>query len=161
MKTDLYDHIPLVYVIGSDERGPVKIGITARLPERMRSLQVASAYHLKVFGVRFASSRPESGKWEVHAMFRRGAQRLENAVHRKLRELGLSMHGEWFDLGAADALAVIEKVGKTVGPRAVSLTDLLGVALSGRADPAMEKMHRRLMHEGLAINGYILQQNGT
>lgn len=160
MKTDLMDHLPLLYVIGCGQDGPMKIGVTAQIAERMKCIQVSSPYPVKIYGVRFASARPESGRWNVHAMFRRGAQRLEKAVHAKLKEFDLKLNGEWFEIGAADALAVIDKVGRTTGPLAAGMTDLLSVDLSGRADASMAKMHRMLSHEALALNMFIAKHNG-
>lgn len=159
LKTDLLDHISLVYVIGSDVDGPVKIGISSALADRARGINTSSPYRVKVFGVRFAASRPDKGNLGVKDMFRRGAQKLEKDVHRKLKEFDLQLNGEWFDIGATDALAAIDKVGEITGNRAVSLTDLLAADLTGRADISMASMHRRLMHEAVVINQFIREFN--
>lgn len=159
MKTNLADHIPLVYIIGPDEHGPVKIGLTSRLAIRAVELQVANYECLRIFGVRFAAGSPSVNRFSVKDCFRIGAEQIERKAHDKLKELDCHIRGEWFDVSARDALAVIDKVSKTDGPKAIGLEGLLGVDLSGRADRKMDKALAVMTHEAVAINQFIHAYN--
>lgn len=159
MKTALRDHLTLVYAMGYDEDGPIKIGMTSQILERVRYLQVAAPYPVRVYGVRFASMLSGRAGGSIKACFANGARALEARTHRKLRECDVHLQGEWFDICAADALAAIDKVGSTDGPRCIGLSGLAGADLSGRADREMTKMHKRIMHEAVTVNSFIQSVN--
>lgn len=159
LKTDLNDHVALVYVLGADPEGPVKIGRTTQLPERLVQLQIGSPYALEVYGFRFIAAPPSVQRTSLRYCFAAGAAALERAVHRKLDEFGLRLSGEWFDLSAEEALAVIGKLIAPTGVRAVGLTDLAAVDLTGRADGAVARAHAALLHEAVAINAFVQGHN--
>lgn len=157
MKTDLLDHITVVYVIGADPDGPVKVGRTSSLPQRMRDIQVGCWAPLRVFGVRFVAApiTDRHKRVSMRAAFQNGAASLEKRAHHKLRELDLGLHGEWFDVSATDALAVLDKVAILGGVRSVGLETLASADLSGRADKQMRQAHMKLLHEATALNMFI------
>lgn len=159
--TDLFDHVPLIYVIAGDAAGPTKIGVTKRLANRVSELQHATYQPLRIYGVRFAAGRPSVSRHSMKDCFRIGAEALEKAVHAKLKEMDFHIRGEWFDISAADGLAVVDKVGATEGPLAVGLEKLLGADLTGRSDKHMERAHAVMVHEALAINTFIKDYNQT
>ncbi len=84
-----------VYVIGSVGKF-IKIGISTNVGRRLGSLQTASPFKLRVF-----ASFPVSASFEM-------ARRTEFEVHRRLAAYALE--GEWFDLAAIEAVAVITAV---------------------------------------------------
>jgi hypothetical protein len=79
----------VVYVVGSPKVRPVKIGRSTDVMHRLAAMQAASPVPLHLL-------------WVVA-----GGSELESALHSHFRRERL--HGEWFDLGRADAVdAVIE-----------------------------------------------------
>lgn len=71
---------PTVYFVGSEE-GPVKIGFTTELPNRLRSLRNSSPVPLKLL-----ASIP-------------GTRETEKEYH--CRFSGYRLHGEWFERSEA------------------------------------------------------------
>jgi len=163
LKTDMDDHIALVYVIGTHQDGPVKIGLTSQIVSRVLTLQIGNPDRLKIFGARFASKvRNDTIRTpSLRACFRFGAEALERLVHAQLDEFDLRLIGEWFDISAKEALQVIEKVSQKEGIRCVGLEHLAGADISGRADAAMGAVHNKLLHEAFAIQTYIHQHNNA
>lgn len=161
MRTNLSQHISLIYVVGWDEAGPVKIGLTGEIIERIRNLQSANPYPLQIFYTRFAIGPPDEGR-ERNSMeqcLRSGALMLEKAVHSKLDEFDLRLKGEWFDISAMDAVAAIQKIGESTGVRCVGVEDLAGVDLGGRADDRMISAHKKLLHEAYALKEFTMGYN--
>ncbi|GGZ89923.1 hypothetical protein GCM10010371_57270 [Streptomyces subrutilus] len=78
-----------VYVIGSMEPGPVKIGWSSHPAVRLKQLQTGYPHKLHLL--------------YQHA----GPRELEGVLHREFT--GLRTHGEWFDFGAADPVSQIEE----------------------------------------------------
>jgi len=86
-----------VYVVGSGRPGePVKIGWSGDPESRLRSLQTGSAYRLRLM-TRYSGPRD-----------------LEKFLHDRFSRL--RTHGEWFDFGGEDPVALIpEAVGEWDG----------------------------------------------
>jgi hypothetical protein len=80
-----------VYLIGSTEARPVKIGRSADPAERLVELQCGSPVLLQVF-------------WE-HLD---NDEELEGLLHREFRSL--RVRGEWFDFGEDDPVTVVSAV---------------------------------------------------
>lgn len=66
-----------VYFVGIEPDGPIKIGFTSNITERMRDLQIASPYPLTLLATL------------------RGGSALERVIHESLSDTRLS--GEWFE----------------------------------------------------------------
>lgn len=159
LETNLDNHLALVYVVGWDEEGPVKIGRTTALPMRLLALQTGCPYALKVFCTRFVAGRPTDTRSSMRHCLNSGSVSLEKRAHSTLRGFDLQLTGEWFDISARDAIAVLDKVTINNGLRAVGATELSAVDLRGRADDAMLKAYLKLAHEALAINTFVKSHN--
>jgi hypothetical protein len=77
----------IVYVIGSPNARPVKIGRSTDLLHRLGEIQNHCPIDLRV-------------RW-----FEPGGASLETALHRTFKMQ--RMHGEWFDFGQADPVAMV------------------------------------------------------
>lgn len=77
----------VVYVVGDDRSGVVKIGTTSNLARRLSGLQTGSAYVLRVL-------------WSYG-----GDVELESYLHERFASL--RMQGEWFDFGEADPVTEV------------------------------------------------------
>lgn len=75
-----------VYFVQSGLSGPVKIGVTEDLPSRLKSLQTASPYPVRLIA------------------YAEGDHRLESAYHRRFAAHRLA--GEWFGLAAEICLEI-------------------------------------------------------
>jgi hypothetical protein len=104
-------HIHLVYVIGTDENGPVKIGQTSDIVQRIRSLQSGNPMPLIAFAVRVAMPAiiPAGKSIDALGLAKQAATQVERQVLADMREIGLRMIGEWVDLTVAEALEVVDR----------------------------------------------------
>ena len=91
--------IDLVYVLGSTETRRVKIGHSTDVPKRLAGIQRMSPVPLTVLD-----------------QFEGGVE-LEAALHAHFRPF--RTHGEWFDFGSSDPLAVIQEAVQTCKATAV------------------------------------------
>ena len=83
----------IIYAIGWQRQGPIKIGFAANILKRLDGLQTGSPYRLRVW---FGAVVPAEK-----------AVDLEVAAHNIL--LADQMIGEWFDVAAHEARAAIVK----------------------------------------------------
>jgi hypothetical protein len=81
--------IEMIYVIGSAGGGIVKIGRSLDVARRLRDIQRMSPVQLRVL-------------WH-----KPGGQALESALHQEFADR--RSHGEWFDFGDLDAVALISE----------------------------------------------------
>lgn len=127
----LVDHPMVLYVVGADADGPVKIGVTTKLPERITGLQGGSWAPLLIWAFRGAL-KLEGGASYVRRLsaFSSGARALEAATHAKLSDMGFRLMGEWFDVTVEEALEVVQKIGQQQDCRVFSLDDLAEVDAS-------------------------------
>lgn len=81
----------LVYAIGADPAGPIKVGAASDVLKRRDDLQVGSWQALAIFGARYCGAR-------------RSASIVESALHRRFasRRLRNGPGREWFDIAIDD-----------------------------------------------------------
>lgn len=117
-----FGHAHVVYVMGIDEDGPVKIGISSDIARRVLSLQTGNPMPIRVFGLRLAMPMviPAGRMVNIPLHLKHGASALENHIHLELTKMGLRMMGEWFDISSVEAIHVIEKCASQVRLRAIS-----------------------------------------
>lgn len=89
------DEIAALYVIGSLEMEPVKVGRSYNPVQRVQAMQCGCPYRLYVFGALYGR--------------RDAIIALEWETHRALTEFGFHVSGEWFDAPPQDTLAVARK----------------------------------------------------
>lgn len=89
------EHEEVVYIIHWSFDGPVKIGISSMLNQRLYDLQVASPYKLKVFKQFKTTSRQQS-------------LIIENWAHERLK--AFQMEGEWFSVTPEQAEQTIDTI---------------------------------------------------
>ena len=89
------DEISALYVVGSVEMEPVKVGRSYNPVQRMKDMQCGCPYRLHVFGALYGR--------------RDAIIALEWETHKALAEFGFHVAGEWFDAPPHDALAVAIK----------------------------------------------------
>lgn len=146
------DHIPVVYVVGADKDGPVKIGRTSDILSRMDQLQIGCWMKLRVFDIRLALPKDMPVmRFNIREQANRGSIALERAAHEKLAEFDLRLVGEWFDVGAMDALAVMEKVADGANVRCINSEQLAGAKTDRGLDPEVARVHRSLLGEVISI----------
>ena len=142
----LGDHFSVVYIIAPDENGPVKIGRTVNIQERLAALQTGAWLPLRVFHFRLGI---RMGIGSQYASMRRamssGAASLERLVHRKLDELGFRLIGEWFDLSVPEAIAVLDKCGSSGGVRSITLGQIIQAADMPGADAGVRNARNRAL----------------
>lgn len=111
-----FGHAPALYVMGTDEDGPVKIGYTSDVALRVRSLQVGNPLPILVLGIRLVlpDFLPSGRDPNILALLKQCAVKLEKAVHKELHFMDLRLMGEWFDVSAPEALQVIDKVAANI-----------------------------------------------
>ena len=146
-------HAPIIYVIAADPDGPVKIGVTKNVWRRVSTLQVGCWLRLKAYAFRMAFRR---GDFAVGVAFRdsldEGAGAVERECHKKLKEIGLHLCGEWFDISVPEAIAVVEKCGPMVGAKVFSIEQIAGENTDAGIDAGVEKSQTRLVKEMLRIS---------
>lgn len=86
-----------IYVMASGD-GPVKIGVTRQITSRVSTLCAASPYPITVAYMAFTDDDPFL---------------LETYVHHLLAAKRLN--AEWFDVGAAEAIATIKAAARNLG----------------------------------------------
>ena len=115
-------HVHMVYVMGCDDNGPVKIGTSADVARRVMTLQTGSPMPLLVFALRLIMPKylPHGTYVDWLKLARSQSAKIEKASHYKLRSMGLALMGEWFDVTADEATQVLHKVAESEGARALS-----------------------------------------
>lgn len=110
-----------LYLIGSDEVRPVKIGISFDPDKRLEELQVGSPVTLRLL-------------WKTP-----GGREMEQALHERFRSY--CKHGEWFDFGEENPVALVAGTAALLGywrpPLAV--TGLVDRLISTLAHPGAEE----------------------
>lgn len=116
-------HAHMLYVIGADENGPVKIGQSADVAQRIMTIQVGNPMPLMAFGMRLALPRtiPAGTSFNILRHAKECAAKVEKAVHWEIHKMGLRMMGEWFDISASEAIACIEKVAASAETRTFTI----------------------------------------
>src|SRR5262249_23019882 len=109
--------VEYIYIIGAPEIRPVKIGRSIDPSRRISRLQTGSPFPLKVL-------------WQ-HA----GDVVLEIALHRELGSY--RVHGEWFDFGERDAVAVVSEAVFRLDPTLAEVREK-------RAKAARDELKRRV-----------------
>lgn len=114
-----------VYIVGHSPRtGPVKIGHTDNLADRLRSLRRGETCPLVVHQ-RFSRSRPTADLVALYS-FAAADRDLERHLHFVFR--GARIDGEWFSLGTTPA-EVVDKV--TAAARLMPRQPVLSQSLTG------------------------------
>lgn len=135
----------MVYAITCGCDGPTKIGRTATLRLRLDSLQVGSWQELRIGYVGAFYAKPYErryahGMGECFETSARAAQVIEKRSHYAMKDMGLHIRGEWFDISAVDAGLVVEKIAAQngmvpmVGDEFLNYINLYG--LDGRSNRA-------------------------
>lgn len=121
-----YEPVSAVYVIGCRRTNAVKIGIAGDVISRIAQLQTGYPFPLKLFGAYYTK--------------RQWAEKLERACHDKLKEFGLHLKGEWFEIEPDDGVRLVEKMARDAS-RAILSAGEMGSILalwddSDRRDPS-------------------------
>jgi hypothetical protein len=89
-----------IYVIAPEAGYPCKVGVASNIKKRLKGLQTGSGEELFVHSVFAAANRGT-------------AFRVEKFAHRRLQEN--RMVGEWFNVFADDAVAVLQELCEEMG----------------------------------------------
>lgn len=100
----------VIYVVTTSDGFPCKVGITNDLSLRLTQLQCGNWNKLKAAWYSFVVDGGSNRRANVWAAFDTVPQKLEIAVHRKMKALDLHLSGEWFAVGVDDCVSVIRKV---------------------------------------------------
>jgi hypothetical protein len=130
-----WGHVHMLYAMGADAEGPIKIGQTADVAQRVLTLQTGNPLPLVVFGLRLVLPKhlPPGSSFNVLRSAKAHSSKLERYIHFELHKMGLRMMGEWFDVSFQEASEVIEKSASNIGCRSVSADWLLSP--ESRFDP--------------------------
>ncbi len=160
----LPDHMTGLYLIAPTPEGPTKIGVTQNLQDRVIQLQTGAWLPLKIYGFRFCLFESASGRRHGKRYARSGgakadfglaAYHVERVAHRKLRDLGFGLVGEWFDITPSEALDVCRKCAELRDARLFGIEDLASADLGVTADRSVERAHVRLLRELAQVNNFI------
>lgn len=152
----LGDHVCVVYLIAASVEGPTKIGVTRNLQTRLATLQIGSWSPLTIHSWRAAIPTGPGAKYQsMSAAMKAGARLLESEAHSTIREFGLGLCGEWFDIGITDAKAVLDKVGEKRGVRAVTLEQIAGAPTDRGLDVRAFMAQRSLVGSLATIAEYV------
>ncbi|MFE9007361.1 GIY-YIG nuclease family protein [Streptomyces sp. NPDC007875] len=88
-----------VYLVGSPQARPVRIGATTDIPAHLRGLQAGSPVPLYVM-------------WQT-----RGGRALEGALHERFEDF--RRHGDWYDFGDEHPVALVATAAVDLGYRAL------------------------------------------
>lgn len=148
-------HSPVVYILGADGDGPVKIGTSSDLARRALSLQTGNPLPLLVLGFRLVMPKhlPPGRDCDTVRHLVEGSAKLENKAHLELHNMGLRLMGEWFDVTAEESAAVLDKAAPLVGCRTFSTAWLLSEG--ARLDPEYGWMHGELLAKALTVGAQI------
>ena len=118
-----------IYIITTNDDWPCKIGITDNLVERIQKMQTGNWHQLRAHRFWFPYTDIDLGKDKFKTpslnTARMATVALEKQVHQTMAELDVHMRGEWFDIDADDADAVLAKIAKENNYRLVSPTQVL------------------------------------
>jgi hypothetical protein len=89
-----------IYVIAPSAGFPCKVGVASNVGKRLKGIQVGNGEELHVHSVFAASNRGT-------------AFRVEKFAHRRLQDN--RMAGEWFNVFADDAVAVLQELCDEMG----------------------------------------------
>lgn len=89
------DEIAALYIIGSHEMEPIKVGMSNNPIYRLEQMQCGCPYQMFVFGALYAR--------------RDAIVALEYETHKALTDIGFHVRGEWFEADPDDALLVAKK----------------------------------------------------
>jgi hypothetical protein len=128
------ENTEVVYAIQQDRcgRGPIKFGKTGNLAERVKYLQGANPYPLRVLTVVL------------------GADAVETVIHERLARWRL--HGEWF-IRCEDTLAVVEEM-KTGAVKPLVLDPLAGPDMDRAAAATEAAWRESVVGKALAARGF-------
>jgi len=117
-----YGHAHAIYIMATDEDGPVKIGHSADIAQRVMSLQTGNPMPIQVFAMRLVLPKviPPGPRYNTTRPLKENAVRLEKYIHTEMHKLGLCLMREWFDISCAEALDVLEKSASNISCRAIS-----------------------------------------
>jgi hypothetical protein len=157
-----------IYIITTVDRHPAKVGISCDLKSRLSQLQGGNWERL--YAVEFAFV--VSNKWRdrpknAFAGLDGAALQLETAVHRKMRELEVSLIGEWADCTADDAWGVVRKVADEIGVEIVGVEILQRLQIQVALPQALlhvfemmlasEQSAREVLNDGRIACGYLTE----
>lgn len=156
-----FGHASVVYIMGADAEGPIKIGITSDIVNRVTSLQTGNPLPLEVFATRIVLPRfmPPGQDFSILKLLSTESARLEKAAHAKLQEMRLRLMGEWFDVTANEAIAVLDKVAVNISARAISKEWLLGEC--ARIDPEIGFIRDDLLRRASAAEAQAVKANSV
>ena len=105
-----------IYVVTTLDGWPSKVGFSEDVGSRLREMQSGNWHELVAydFWIPFKFSE-DFRKAENFNAVTISARALERHVHDQMRELGLSIRGEWFDVDADTASEIVRKVAKNEG----------------------------------------------
>ena len=138
-----------IYVITTEDGWPSKVGITYNLLERTNQLQVGNWHKIRAAHFAFAFGARDGVASGDFSAARHSVANLERAAHIQLEDLVGRLNGEWFDIDAADAWAVVNKVSGDMGYRLVPYDAIL------RFDPSQVTRtdDRAALHDLVAVAG--------
>lgn len=104
----------MLYLIGAEETGPIKIGISLHVPSRLKSLQIGCPVPLHLFaeGVLYPSIEEylKTSSPSNPQLISKRSNKIQSAIygviegnyHNKFNDVRL--HGEWFNLCVLDVI---------------------------------------------------------
>lgn len=136
-----------VYVITPKCGYPSKIGVTGTPSIRLAMLQVGNWHPLEMRDFVFAADFTRRvSRWDRVCNFvSNAAFQLEMDTHKALAEMDMHLNGEWFDVTAEEASAVIRKVAEKAGDKVFGLPELFSLDEQTLPNPVQQFALRRLI----------------
>lgn len=151
---EMDDHGAVVYVIAPDENGPCKIGMTQNVGLRLIGIQVGCWMPLAVFSTRICFQRFGGHLGSLWTTMAIGAKYVEGETHKALKACDVHLHGEWFDVTAAEAAEAIEKSAKNKEAAAITLEQLCDIELEETATRLERDTHASLIKSLYQANSF-------
>lgn len=116
-----------VYVVDYYEAFVCKVGVSSDVNQRMEALKTSNWEKFRLADFVFPlKAKASTGQSDDYNALRTSSFSLERLVHEKLKELDLHIRGEFFEITAKDASAVIRKVADQNGFKLATPYQILG-----------------------------------
>lgn len=140
-----------IYIVSGESGHPTKIGVSATPAERLVSSQIGNWEKLSLRDFRYVvhPKMPEGRRVEFANQVRAAAVDLEKECHAVLRDMGMGLQGEWFDITAEEAVEVLEKVSKDTGRLLIDLERITKFNIRATQFGLEVHMFKKLLEQSL------------
>ncbi len=149
-----------LYVMNYVDEGICKIGVTSDLPARFDCI---SGYYwgkieVSYFCFPYLSQKVGRSPIDDENIFKMSAVSLERECHAKLKELGLHLRGEYFELFPEEAEALVKKVADLGGYKLASPVDIAAADMSSIVIPQERDIYLSMANAAGVVIEFMAKQ---